>query len=76
MGVLDQRKPPQLGVLKQSSSTYERIADALVFIILLLFAVVALVVVAVAAPIALTFSALAGLLTQNQDCSGWRPAGA
>lgn len=76
MGVLDQRKPRQSGVLKQSSSTYERIADALVFIILLLFAVVALAVVAVAAPIALAFSALAGLLTHNQDRNGWRPAGA
>lgn len=76
MGVLDQRKPRQSGVLIQSSSAYERIADALVFIILLLFAVVALAVVAVAAPVALAFSALAGLLTQNQDRNGWRPAGA
>lgn len=54
----------------------ERVADALIFLGFLILSGIAIVAVAVATPVVLAISAIAGLLSKNADRAGWRAAGA
>ena len=62
--------------LKKSDTALDRIVDALIFAGFLLLSVIALAAVAVATPVVLAISALAGLISRNNEDDGWRPAGA
>ena len=74
MGVL---KPQSSGQPdKAANSIIARAAEVAAFILFLFAALVTLVIVAVAAPLALAISAIAGLFAGNSDRNGWRPASA
>jgi len=53
-----------------------RVADFLIFFTILALSAIAVVVLAVTAPIALAVSAIAGLFHKNGDRGQWRPASA
>lgn len=74
MGVLESHSSGQPD--KTENSIFTRAAEVAAFILFLFVALVTLVTVAIAAPLALAISALAGLFAGNRDRNGWRPAGA
>ncbi len=71
----------KVSLLKQQKSERSRTAldrfwDALIFLGFLIVSALAIAVVAIAAPVVLAISAIAGLISKNADRAGWRPAGA
>ncbi|MEZ5897714.1 MAG: hypothetical protein R3C40_11425 [Parvularculaceae bacterium] len=51
-----------------------RLIDAVLFLAVLVFSAAALVVVAIAAPLALAISAVAGVFAKDGHARGWRAA--
>lgn len=61
---------------KRAETTAGRIAGAALFLVIFLLSALAVAALAVAAPVVLALSAIAGLVAGKKHNSGWRPAGA
>lgn len=63
-------------VKPHSETAMSRAAGGVIFFAVFLLSALALAAVAVAAPVVLALSALAGLIAGNKSGNGWRSAGA
>ena len=61
---------------ERAETALDRFWDALIFLGFLIVSALAIVAVAIATPVVLAISVIAGLMSKNADRAGWRSAGA
>ncbi len=76
MDDLKKRVSPVSSPSEKRNRAIDRFADALVFVGFLMLSVLAIAAVAVATPLVLVLSVLAGLFEKNHDSNGWHSANA